>query len=79
MITIVNRYTGEVVCKYSNASKCFADKDSFIANVKGGNAFRNRFNAVVEYYVPLRNAVQCLLREPFAILEKLTEQEKCYW
>lgn len=42
MITIVNKYTGELVCKYSNASKQYADKDSFIANVKGSKAFRRR-------------------------------------
>lgn len=69
MITIINKFTGEVICKYRNADKEFADKDSFIANVKGGNAFRRRWNAIVDYYIPLTGAVQCLLKDQFAVKE----------
>lgn len=79
MITIVNKYTGELVCKYSNANKQFADRDSFIANVKGSNSFRTRFGAIVDYFCPLTGAIQCTLKDPYAILEKLTEEDKRYW
>lgn len=79
MITIVNKYTGEQVCKYNNASKQFADKDSFIANVKGSNAFRSRFGAIVDYFCFLSGATQCILKEQYAVLEKLTEEDKRYW
>lgn len=37
MITIINKYTGEVIAKYSNALVSEATEDSFIANVKGGS------------------------------------------
>lgn len=79
MITIVNKYTGELVCKYSNASQEFADKDCFIANVKGSNRFRIRFGAIVDYFCPLTGSVQCLLKDQYAILEKLTEEDKRFW
>lgn len=79
MVTIVNKYTGEQICKYSNAIQEFADKDCFIANVKGSNAFRARFSAIVDYFIPLGHSVQCLLKDRYAILEKLTEEDKRYW
>ena len=79
MITIVNKYTGEQICKYSNAKKEFADKDSFIADVKGSNAFRSRFGAIVDYFCPLTGAIQCTLKEQYAVLECLSEEEKRYW
>lgn len=79
MITIVNKYNGEVICKYSNACKSLATKDSFIANVKGGWQFRTRFHAIVELFDALTFGVQCTLRDQYAILECLTEEEKRYW
>ena len=69
MITIINKYTGEVITKYSNASKEFADKDSFIADVKGSASFRMRWNALVEYFIPLSHSVQCILKDQFAVKE----------
>lgn len=74
MITIINKYTGEEICKYSNANKEFADKDSFIANCKGGNVFRRRWNAIVDYYIPLTGAVQCLLKDRYAIKECMNKK-----
>lgn len=47
MITIINKYTGEEITKYSNALVSEATEDSFIANVKGSGIFRSRWNAVV--------------------------------
>lgn len=79
MITIVNKFTGEVIVKYRNAEKQFATKDSFIANVKGNNAFRNRFNALVLFYNKGTNWVQCELRGNYAVLELLDEEDKKYW
>ena len=79
MITIVNKYTGELVCKYSNASKQYADKDSFIANVKGSKAFRRRFGAIVFNFHYLTGAVQCTLNDQYAVLEMLTAEDKLYW
>ena len=69
MITIINKYTGEVITKYSGALVSEADKDSFIANVKGSGTFRGRWNAVVDYFIPLNGAVQCLLKDQFAVKE----------
>lgn len=57
MITIVNKYTGEQICKYRNADKQFATKDSFIADVKGNNAFISRFNAIVLFFSKGKNWV----------------------
>lgn len=34
MITIINKYTGEEICKYSNALVSEATEDSFIAMSK---------------------------------------------
>lgn len=79
MITIVNKYTGEEICKYSNAYLEHADKDSFIANVKGSKTFRSRFGAIVDYFQYLTGAVQCTLKDQYAVLEKLTEEDKRYW
>ena len=59
MITIINRYTGEVITKYSGALISESTKDSFIANVKGSGTFRGRWNAIVEYFIPIGlNATQ---------------------
>lgn len=79
MITIVNKFTGKVICKYRNADKQFATKDSFIANVKGNNTFRNRFNAIVLFYNKGNNWIQCELRPMYAVLEYLTKEDKEYW
>lgn len=79
MITIVNKYTGEEICKYSNAYLEYAGKDSFIANVKGSNAFISRWSAIVDYFQPLTGAVQCTLKDQYAVFEKLTEEDKRYW
>lgn len=79
MITIINKYTGEVITKYSNALVSEATGDSFIANVKGSASFRSRWHAVVDYFQPLTGAVQCTLKCQFAVLEKLTEEDKRYW
>lgn len=35
MITIINKYTGEVITKYSGALVGESTEDSFIANAKG--------------------------------------------
>ena len=40
MITIINKYTGEVITKYSGALVSESDVDSFIANAKGPETFR---------------------------------------
>lgn len=69
MITIINKYTGETITKYSNALVSEATEDCFIANVKGSAAFRNRWNAIVDYYQFLTGAVQCTLREGYAVKE----------
>jgi hypothetical protein len=42
MITIINKYTGEVITKYSGALVSESDIDSFIANAKGSGTFRGR-------------------------------------
>lgn len=69
MITIINKYTGEVITKYSGALVSESTKDSFIANVKGSGTFRGRWNAVVDYFIQLNGAVQCLLKDQFAVKE----------
>lgn len=69
MITIINKYTGEEITKYSGALVSESTKDSFIANVKGSGTFRGRWNAVVDYFIPLSNSVQCLLKDQFAVKE----------
>ena len=70
MITIINRYTGEVITKYSGALISESTKDSFIANVRGSGTFRGRWNAIVEYFIPIGlNATQCLLKIQYAVKE----------
>ena len=70
MITIINRYTGEIITKYSGALISESTKDSFIANVKGSGTFRGRWNAIVEYFIPIcLNATQCLLKSQYAVKE----------
>lgn len=71
MITIINKYTGEVDTKYSGALVSESDVDSFIANTKGSGTFRGRWNAIVEYFIPLKglNATQCLLKDLYAVKE----------
>ena len=70
MITIINRYTGEVITKYSGALISESTKDSFIANVKGSGTFRGRWNAIVEYFIPIGlNATQCLIKSQYAVKE----------
>lgn len=71
MITIINKYTGEVITKYSGALVSESDVDSFIANTKGSGTFRGRWNAIVEYFIPLKglNATQCLLKDLYAVKE----------
>lgn len=69
MITIINKYTGEIITKYSNALVSEATEDSFIANVKGSAAFRSHWNAIVYYYQYLTGAVQCTLRDEYAVKE----------
>ena len=54
MITIINKYTGEVITKYSGALIGESTEDSFIANAKGSGTFRGRWNAIVEYFIPLK-------------------------
>ena len=67
MITIVDKYTGEVITKYSGALISESTKDSFIANVKCSGTFRGRWNAIVEYFIPIGlNATQCLLKSQYA-------------
>lgn len=70
MITIINKYTGEFIAKYSGALISESTADSFIANVKGTGVFRGRWNAIVEYFIPIGlNATQCLLRSQYAVNE----------
>lgn len=70
MITIINKYTGEVITKYSGALVSESDVDSFIANAKGSGTFRGRWNAIVEVFIPLGlNATQCLLKSQYAVKE----------
>lgn len=70
MITIINKYTGEVITKYSGALVGESTEDSFIANAKGSGTFRGRWNAIVEYFIPIDlNATQCLLKSQYAVKE----------
>ena len=71
MITIINKYTGEFIAKYSGALISESTADSFIANVKGTGVFRGRWNAIVEVFIPLKglNATQCLLKSQYAVKE----------
>lgn len=70
MITIINKYTGEFITKYSGALVSESTTDSFIANVKGTGVFRGRWNAIVEYFIPIGlNATQCLLKSQYAVKE----------
>lgn len=70
MITIINKYTGEFITKYSGALVSESTADSFIANVKGTGVFRGRWNAIVEYFIPIGlNATQCLLKSQYAVKE----------
>ena len=69
MVTIINKYTGEVVTKYSNALVSEATEDSFIANVKGSAAFRRRWHAIVDCFSYLTGAVQCVLKDQYVIKE----------
>lgn len=80
MITIVRKYTGEEICKYSSASICDATEDSFIAPVKASGVFRGRWNAVVDYFIVLGDgkggytATQCLLKDQYAVKECMTKK-----
>lgn len=73
MITIINKYTGEVITRYSNALVSEATEDSFIANVKGTGVFRCRWHAIVDYFMPIGEgkyaSTQCLLKEQYAVKE----------
>ena len=70
MITIINKYTEEIITKYSGALISESTKDSFIANVKGSGTFRGRWNAIVEYFIPIGlDATQCLLKSQYAVKE----------
>ena len=70
MITIINKYTGEVIAKYSGALVSESTADSFIANVKGTGVFRGHWNAIVEYFIPIGlNVTQCLLKSQYAVKE----------
>lgn len=69
MITIINKYTGEEICKYSGALASYATADSFIANVKGNGRFRSMWNAIVEYFISSGHSVQCLLKDQYAVKE----------
>ena len=70
MITIVDKYTGEFITKYSGALVSESTADSFIANVKGTGVFRGRWNSIVEYFIPIGlNATQCLLKSQYAVKE----------
>ena len=74
MITIINKYTGEEICKYSGAKTCYATVDSFIANVKGSGCFRRRWNAIVDYFISIGgHSVQCLLKDQYAVKECMGE------
>lgn len=53
MITIINKYTGEEICKYSSALVSESTNNSFIAPVKASGIFRGRWNAVVDYFIVL--------------------------
>lgn len=46
MITIINKYTGEEICKYSSALVSESTNNSFIAPVKASGVFRGRWNAI---------------------------------
>lgn len=78
MITIINKYTGEEICKYSNALVSEATEDSFIANVKGSGVFRSRWNAIVDYFLPIGQgkyaSTQCLLKDQFTVKECMKNQ-----
>lgn len=71
MITIVDKYTGEFITKYSGALVSESNVDSFIANANGSGTFRGRWNAIVEVFIPLKglNATQCLLKSRYAVKE----------
>ena len=73
MITIINKYTGEVITRYSNALVSEATEDSFIANVKGTGIFRRRWHAIVDYFMPIGEgkyaSTQCLLKDLYAVKE----------
>ena len=71
MITIVDKYTGEFITKYSCALVSESNVDSFIANVKGPGTFSGRWNAIAEVFIPLKglNATQCLLKSQYAVKE----------
>lgn len=75
MITIINKYTGEVITKYSNALVSEATEDSFIANVKGSASFRSRWHAIVDYFQFLTGAVQCTLKDGYAVKECLNNKK----
>lgn len=80
MITIINKYTGEEITKYSNALVSEATEDSFIANVKGSVIFRSRWNAVVDYFITIGTgafaSTQCLLKDQFAVKECMKKQTR---
>lgn len=78
MITIVNRFTGEQICKY-RANKAWADKNSFIADVKGSNTFRSRFHAIVSSFIRGGSGTLCWLKDQYAVLECLSEDDKQFW
>lgn len=71
MITIIDRYTGEEICKCGSASVSESTDNTFIVPAKEG-AFRGRWNAVVAYFAILGdNATQCLLKGQYAVKECL--------
>lgn len=80
MITIINKYTGEEICKYSSALVSESTNDSFIAPVKASGIFRGRWNAVVDYFIVLGDgkggytATQCLLKDQYAVKECLNKK-----
>ena len=76
MITIINKYTGEEICKYSSALVGESTNDSFIAPVKASG----RWNAIVDYFIVLGDgkggytATQCLLKDQYAVKECLNKK-----
>ncbi len=69
MITIINKYTGEEITKYSNARKSEATEDSFIAPVKASGAFRCRWGAITEYFNVMSHCTQVVLKQQYAVKE----------
>lgn len=59
MITIINKYTGEEICKYSSALVSESTNDSFIAPVKASGVFRGRWTLllITSLYLAMVKAV----------------------